>query len=124
MQSRRLTNIFPHDKKQAEESISCVEMGDMKHPLPDEEKDHTATTVTVSSRSQSTSDRTLPFSDDLGDRNRDRDRTDYIEQVVDRLHGEGLDGRGDPNQLSRSQSSESTAVGDEAPQTVRSMLDV
>lgn len=99
-------------------------MGDMKHPLPDEEKDHTATTVTVSSRSQSTSDRTLPFSDDLGDRNRDRDRTDYIEQVVDRLHGEGLDGRGDPNQLSRSQSSESTAVGDEAPQTVRSMLDV
>lgn len=123
---RRMAKIFSPDRKVTEEEIGFVEMGDMKQRLPDE-KNLTAD-VTVSSRSQSTSDDIIPISDDI----RDPENMEYIERVVHGLHAENVEGEdgGGGRDRNRSQlerrSTESTAAGDESqsPQTVRSMLDV
>lgn len=92
-------------------------MGVLKPPLLDEGKDDVAAQVTSHSRSDS--EHVVSFTD-----NGAVDSIDYIDQVVDGNHAPEPSGEGASNPLSRTQSSESTALDDEPPQVVTSILDV
>lgn len=118
--SGRFASIFSRDigggRPTRENFDRYVEMGVLKPPLLDKGKDDVATQVT--SHSRSASDHVISFTD-----SGTADSIDYIEQVVEGSHAPEP-GEHVRNPLSRTQSTESTALGDEPPQVVTSILDV